>query len=154
MTNELFIKNLVNKYPNLNNLAYNQNMLCFFNQKIDLSNINLETFFQKNIKLMNDLNYLTSEEVFQIIYYHCNYFLPKKIKLNIDENINVKGLRAIKHQDNYGFIKNYLYIIDYNDNSYIEPCDYAEDVFAYYQKNNFQITISMINEYLKKYKMK
>ena len=151
MTNELFIKNLINKYPNLNNLIYDQDMLCYLNQKVDLNNINLETFFQKNPKLMNDLNYLTSEEVFKIISYHCNYLFTKKNKLDIDENITIKGLRALKHQDNYGMIKNYLYIIDYNDNSYIEPCDYAQEVFEYYQKNNFQITIFMINEFLKKY---
>ena len=151
MTNELFIKELVNKFPNLNELKIENHQLVYNNERIDLEQIHLETFIRQNTYLYNNLKYLDSEMVFKIIYYHCNYFKTKNIKINLDENIVIKGLRAISKADSNGLVNNYLYLIDDLSNTYLVPCYYANDVFNYYQSNK-NITVYNLNEFLKQYK--
>lgn len=154
MSNELFIKNLINLYPNLNKLNIQNNILSYNNLSVLLNNIDLETFFKKNTKLSQDLSILTSSKLFKIIACHSKINSEKKLLFNIDKNVIIKGMRVVNHKDLNGIIKKYLYIIDENEMTYIEQCDYALEAFDYYQskvkENNFnQLTIYMLNEYLK-----
>ena len=116
MTNEIFIKNLKNKFSNLNGLTFQENYLIYNDEKIDLKNIHLETFFRQNTNLMKDLDILDSLTVFKIIFYHCNYNMEKEIFLNIDENIVIKALRVVNHKNSDGLINNYIYLINEKDN--------------------------------------
>ena len=155
MTNEIFIKNLKNKFSNLNGLIFQENYLIYNDEKIDLKNIHLETFFRQNTNLMKDLDILDSLTVFKIIFYHCYYNMEKEIFLNIDENIVIKALRVVNHKNSDGLINNYIYLIDEKDNTYISRCDYATEVFNFFENNlnnQNQLTVGMINEFLKQFK--
>ena len=44
MSNELFIKNLINLYPNLNKLNIQNNILSYNNLSVLLNNIDLEKY--------------------------------------------------------------------------------------------------------------
>ena len=155
MSNETFIRNLLYKYPNLVGLELKNNLLYYNNQSCNLNNINLANFFRQNVNLTKDLNILNSEEVFNIIACHCQNYEAPQYLLNLDENIIIKGLRVVNHQNKAGIFNKYLYLIDENDNTYLVKCDYAIDAFNYYEENinkNFQqITISMLNKYLSQF---
>ena len=155
MNNETFMKNLINMYPNLKDLVINNNTLSYNNSNISLNNIDLETFFKQNVNLYHHLSLLTSREVFKIIACHIKDFKESKVLLNLDENIIIRGMRVVNHKDQNGIINSYLYLIDENEMTYIEPCDYAKEAFNYYEENihnNFkQLTVAMLNNYLRNF---
>ena len=155
MSNEAFFRNLLERFPNLNDLEFKDNTLIYQNQTIKLDNIHLDTFFRQNTNLTHNLYNLTSKEVFNIIANHCRFNIKEKNYLNLDENIIIKGMRVINHKNENGLISNYIYLIDEQEKSYIDSCDYAIEAFNYYNQNNSefnQITVRMINEYLKQFK--
>ena len=155
MSNETFMRNLLNRFPNLNGLNFKNNILYYNQESVKLDNIHLDSFFKKNINLTHNLSALTSEEVYKIIACHCNYTIKEKNYLNLDENIIIKGFRVIKHENENGLINDYVYIIDEQEKTYIDTCDYAKEAFSFYKDNNqnhySQVTVQMINNYLKQF---
>ena len=51
MSNEAFFRNLLERFPNLNDLEFKDNTLIYQNQTIKLDNIHLDTFFRQNTNL-------------------------------------------------------------------------------------------------------
>ncbi len=136
MNNDEFIQYLVSNYPNLNDLECHNNQLSFNNLSCSLKNINLATFFNYNEPLTKDLAFLTSEEIYKIIYYHNKR--PESTHLNVIGNPIIDHLRMVEITGKDGIIKHYAYFSDNTGFTYMANFESSLDLMKHYTnlKNN------------------
>ena len=125
MKNDIYFKQLITDYPHLNEMYIKDKQLFYQDNCCSLVKLNLHDFFTQNKNLYQNLSHITSEDLFNIIKYH-TIFLNFNI-LNIsnmaetfkNSDLLIKDIRMTEKKDHNGFLKNYCYFIDEQDNPHL-----------------------------------
>ncbi len=141
MSNEEYIKTLVNKYPNFQGLSCHYDTLTLDDQKIVISSLILEQIISGNEYLNSRLPMLRPQELFDIIT--CYTYLPKISSENPETNldIQIKSMRALTRVEG-GIVKNYLYYMDEYDVPHL-----TQNENAFLVANNYQTITSTYQNY-------
>ena len=143
MENKECLKLLIQKYPNLSALKVSNHFLTWQNKTVNLETINIYSFLKANKNLVSNLSKITSEDFINILnIHHKSLELQNdlsQIKL-FENNFLIKNIRLISRFAEDGLLKNYIYIIDVEDKSYIILNNSTVDInkiYDYLAKKNF-----------------
>ncbi len=143
MENKECLKLLIQKYPNLSALKVSNHFLTWQDKTVNLEMINVYSFLKANKNLVSNLSKITSEDFINILnIHHKSLELQNdlsQIKL-FENNFLIKNIRLISRFAEDGLLKNYIYIIDVEDKSYIILNNSTVDInkiYDYLAKKNF-----------------
>lgn len=150
VNNERTIRDLLIRYPHLYGLQCEGEVLEYQDQSCSLAYLNVQTLINKTDALKKDIPYLSSKDVFYILYCHAKSasLAQQKEELfdsRFDPNIKIKDLRVTSQQDKEGFIKTYIYFIDEDNQPYMIEHAFCDRILElYYQlrtEENHPVTL-------------
>jgi len=166
--NDLYL--LVN-YLSLNSgfqrLAIGKNTISLDGKVIDFTGFDIKNFLNQSGRLINDMESLSIEDVFNIIKLHVDYsnmlkrFADKQAKEMVDNIINkdssLKNLHLFNKKDNLGNEMGFLHFVDDRGENHvlsnISDRDFLE-AYAFLSQNQSEINPANLYGYLKNNKGK
>ena len=110
--NDVYFKNLVKDYPNIQGLKVLNNVLTYGNNSIPLGNFQIASLFYEYGDLKEDLTNLTARDLFTIIYIHVMYSKDSEKILNNFKIVSKKE----EEQSLIKYYQDYLYyLLRYKD---------------------------------------
>ncbi len=110
--NDVYFKNLVKDYPNIQGLKVLNNVLTYGNNSIPLGNFQIASLFYEYGDLKEDLTNLTARDLFTIIYIHVMYSKDSEKILNNFKIVSKKE----EEQALIKYYQDYLYyLLRYKD---------------------------------------
>ena len=110
--NDVYFKNLVKDYPNIQGLKVLNNVLTYGNNSIPLGNFQIASLFYGYGDLKEDLTNLTARDLFTIIYIHVMYSKDSEKILNNFKIVSKKE----EEQALIKYYQDYLYyLLRYKD---------------------------------------
>lgn len=139
---------LYNQFSNsFNGLSLDGNYLVYNNEKVDISNFNINDLLSGETRFTASLDLLSPEDVFKIIRLHATLLnkpltntnnvntVEKEVEIIKQNNPLMKNISVIKKNED-GFEKEYINIVDSNGIDHIFRNDRDVNVFYVYEMLN------------------